>query len=59
VTYKAAGENIAHGQRDVAAACEKAFMNSTGHRDNILNKNYTHIGIGIVGSYYTQEFAGL
>lgn len=56
VTYKAAGENIAHGQRDAAAA-EKAFMNSPGHRANILNKNYTHVGIGIVGNYYTQEFA--
>jgi uncharacterized protein YkwD len=38
-------------------------MNSAGHRANILNKAYTHIGIGIVkggqyGMMFTQEFVG-
>ena len=55
------GENIA-GNRTVEAA-QSAFMNSTGHRKNILNPNYTHIGIGIVsggpyGKMFTQHFGG-
>lgn len=39
------GENIAMGQRDVDVVTE-AWMNSPGHRRNILNKNYTHVGFG-------------
>ena len=31
-------------------------MNSEGHRQNILNPGYTHIGVGISGSYYTEMF---
>jgi len=38
-----------------------AFMGSAGHKANILNTSYTHVGVGIVyssaGSYYVQEFA--
>lgn len=38
------------------------WMNSTGHRENILNSNYTKIGVGVVCSscgkaYATQEFS--
>ena len=57
IKYKAAGENIAKGQQ-TAAEVVKAWMNSEGHRANILNKNYTHIGIGYVanGNYWTQMF---
>ncbi|GGA45400.1 SafA/ExsA family spore coat assembly protein [Psychrobacillus lasiicapitis] len=57
VTYKAAGENIAKGQQS-AADVVKAWMNSEGHRANILNKNFTHIGVGYVkdGNYWTQMF---
>jgi uncharacterized protein YkwD len=55
VSFKSAGENIAKGYTSADAA-EKGFMNSGGHKANILG-NYTHIGIGIVGNYYTQEFA--
>lgn len=58
VMFKTAGENIAKGYATSDAA-EKGFMNSAGHRANILNIGYTHMGIGIVGNYYTQEFAGL
>lgn len=57
VTYRTAGENIAMGFTNSDAA-EKGFMNSPGHRANILNKDFNHVGIGIVGNYYTQEFAG-
>lgn len=61
VTYRTAGENIA-GNRSVEAA-HTALMNSSGHRANILSKNFTHVGIGIVqgGSYgtmFTQMFVG-
>lgn len=57
VTYKAAGENIAMGQRN-AEAVVKAWMDSPGHRENILKPNFTHIGIGYVenGNYWTQQF---
>jgi uncharacterized YkwD family protein len=51
INYVQAGENIA-GNGNVQAA-ENALMNSPGHRKNILNPEYTHIGIGIkVGGPY-------
>jgi len=57
ISYRSAGENIAKGQRS-AQEVVTAWMNSDGHRANILNKNYTHIGIGYVadGNYWTQMF---
>ncbi|MGE6260337.1 CAP domain-containing protein [Heyndrickxia sporothermodurans] len=59
ISYRSAGENIAMGQRSPEEVV-KAWMNSEGHRANILNKNYTHIGVGYVenGNYWTQEFIG-
>lgn len=58
ISYQYAGENLAIN-RSVEAA-EKAFMNSAGHRANILNGNYSEIGIGVKydGSqvYVVQEF---
>lgn len=61
VSYRTAGENIA-GNQSVQAA-HTALMNSSGHRANILNANYTHVGIGIVeggpyGMMFTQMFVG-
>ncbi len=57
ITYKSAGENIAKGQKS-ATEVVNAWMNSEGHRANILNKNYTHIGVGFVqdGNYWSQMF---
>ncbi|WP_409368877.1 CAP domain-containing protein [Lysinibacillus sp. 38-6] len=57
ITYKSAGENIAKGQQS-ATEVVNAWMNSAGHRANILNKNYTHIGVGFVkdGNYWSQMF---
>ncbi|MFJ8237455.1 SafA/ExsA family spore coat assembly protein [Ureibacillus sp. NPDC094379] len=57
INYRSAGENIAQGQRSAAQVVD-AWMNSEGHRANILNKNYTHIGVGYVadGHYWTQMF---
>jgi len=58
VTYKTAGENIAKGYMTSDAA-EQGFMNSPGHKANILNTNFTQVGIGIAGTLYTQEFIGI
>lgn len=59
LSYRTAGENIARGQRS-AAEVVKAWMNSSGHRANILNAGFTKIGVGYVadGNYWTQMFIG-
>ncbi len=59
ITYRTAGENIAMGYRTPEAVVN-AWMNSSGHRANILNASYTKIGVGYVaaGNYWTQEFIG-
>ncbi|PMC37516.1 sporulation protein [Bacillus sp. UMB0899] len=59
ISYRAAGENIAKGQRTPQEVVN-AWMNSSGHRQNILSKNFTHIGVGYVaeGNYWTQQFIG-
>ena len=57
ISYKSAGENIAKGQKS-AQEVVTAWMNSSGHRANILNSSYTHMGVGYVsnGNYWTQLF---
>lgn len=57
ISYNSAGENIAQGQRS-AQEVVQAWMNSEGHRANILNGEYTHIGVGYQesGHYWTQMF---
>lgn len=62
-TWSHVGENLAAGQRTVAAAME-GLLNSPGHCDNIMSGNYTHFGSGYrtnENSYYvrywTQNFA--
>lgn len=57
ISYKSAGENIAQGQTS-AQAVVQAWMNSSGHRANILNKSFTQIGVGYYqsGNYWTQMF---
>lgn len=59
LTYRTAGENIAMGYRTPQAVVN-AWMNSSGHRANILNASYTQIGVGYVaqGNYWTQMFIG-
>ncbi|RSK26908.1 SafA/ExsA family spore coat assembly protein [Bacillus sp. HMF5848] len=60
ISYRSAAENIAAGQttpRDVV----NAWMNSSGHRKNILSSGMTHIGVGYAqggsyGHYWTQMF---
>lgn len=57
ISYRSAGENIAMGYASPQAVVT-GWMNSTGHRANILNASYTHIGVGYVtpGHYWTQMF---
>lgn len=59
LSYRTAGENIAMGYATPAAVMN-GWMNSSGHRANILNASYTQIGVGYVaeGSYWTQQFIG-
>ncbi|MDR7076881.1 putative YkwD family protein [Neobacillus niacini] len=59
ISYRSAGENIAMGQRTPEEVV-KAWMNSEGHRKNILSSNFNYIGVGYVsqGNYWTQEFIG-
>ncbi|GAA4898880.1 CAP domain-containing protein [Streptomyces coeruleoprunus] len=53
------GENIARGQADAAAVMD-AWMNSEGHRANILNCDFTTLGVGVHfgdgGPWWTQNF---
>lgn len=60
ITFKSAGENIAWGQRSPEAVMD-AWMNSDGHRANILNPRFTKIGVGYYQNtagrnYWTQLF---
>jgi uncharacterized protein YkwD len=58
--FSSAAENVAYGFGD-AAAVMSGWMNSAGHRQNILNPNYKEIGIGYAQGadgrpYWTQDF---
>ena len=59
LSYRTAGENIAKGYSS-AQAVVNGWMNSSGHRANILNASYKQIGVGYVaaGNYWTQMFIG-
>ena len=61
ISYKTAGENIAGNSTNSGAV--EAWMNSSGHRANILNSSYNYTGIGVVkspkyGKVYVQMFMG-
>lgn len=62
VRYRSSGENIAWGQRTPEQVMQ-GWMNSSGHRANILSSKYTEIGVGYYRSasgvnYWTQLFIG-
>lgn len=59
INYKTAAENIARGQKTPEAVVN-SWMNSSGHRANILSSKYSKIGVGYVqsGNYWTQMFTG-
>lgn len=61
IVYSVIGENIAAGQHSPSDVVD-AWMNSAGHRKNILNPYFEYLGVGVVrggsyGIYWTQEFA--
>lgn len=58
--FSSAGENIAYGQRTPAEVMN-GWMNSPGHRNNIMSRTYTDIGVGLAKNssgvcYWTQQF---
>lgn len=55
IRYTYAGENIAKGQQTPAAVMT-AWMNSAGHRQNILSPNYSQIGVAYYNGEWVQEF---
>ncbi|CAM4291905.1 CAP domain-containing protein [Paenibacillus phoenicis] len=57
ITYIYAGENIGKGQR-TAEEVVKDWMESPGHKANILNPKYKLIGVGYYNGYWVQEFIG-
>ena len=62
ITYRSAGENIAKGHRSADHVME-GWMDSSGHRANILNGSYTHLGVGYCTdergtTYWVQMFLG-
>jgi len=62
IKYKTAGENIAYGQK-TAQTVMNGWMNSSGHRANILKSSYTKLGVGYAVSsngtpYWVQIFVG-
>lgn len=56
IATKSAGENIAAGQSTVNAVMT-SWMNSPGHKANILDSSFTHVGIGYYKGYWVQLFA--
>ncbi len=60
ITYNTAGENIAKGQK-TAEDVVNGWMNSEGHRKNILNSAFTQMGLGYTKgdtTYWAQMFIG-
>jgi uncharacterized protein YkwD len=55
VAYESAGENIAANYTDGPAVVE-GWLNSKGHRESLLNEDFTHLGVGVYQKYYTQNF---
>jgi uncharacterized YkwD family protein len=55
IRYSYAGENIAKGQRSPQEVMN-SWMNSAGHRQNILNPNFTKIGVAFFNGEWVQEF---
>lgn len=62
IQFNTSGENIAYGQ-STPGAVMNSWLNSPGHRANILGSNYTQIGVGLAKNnkgvpYWTQMFIG-
>ena len=62
IDFNAAGENLAYGQQNSIFAHE-GLMNSLGHRKNILNTNFSTLGVGVDFNdkrqpYWTENYTG-
>ncbi|MDQ0215210.1 uncharacterized protein YkwD [Oikeobacillus pervagus] len=55
IEFVQAGENIAVNYIDAPDAVE-GWLNSEGHRKTLLEKEFTHLGVGVYKKYYTQNF---
>lgn len=55
ILFQLAGENIAAQYVDGVAAVE-GWLNSEGHRINLLHEEFTHLGVGVYEQFYTQNF---
>ncbi|MDR6998033.1 CAP domain-containing protein [Neobacillus niacini] len=55
VVYQTAGENIAANYIDGPEVVE-GWLNSKGHRDSLLNTDFSHLGVGVYQKDYTQNF---
>ena len=55
VAYQTAGENIAANYTDGPAVVE-GWLNSKAHRESLLNKDFSHLGVGVYKKYYTQNY---
>ncbi|UGT45124.1 CAP domain-containing protein [Nocardia yamanashiensis] len=55
IDFRGIAENIAWGQRSAREVVD-GWMNSPGHRANILLPDFTHIGVGRAGEHWTQLF---
>ncbi len=63
VLFSANGENVAQSWSAAAEAIHQSFMNSPGHRANVLNRDFDEVGIGIVRGrsnvyFVTEDFIG-
>jgi uncharacterized YkwD family protein len=58
INFRYAGENIAKGHRSPQEVMN-AWMNSSGHKANILGGNFTHIGVAYYNGVWVQEFMGV
>lgn len=56
--YSYLGENIAMSGKDGKSVVYSLFANSSGHNKNMLDKNYTHVGVGYHNGYWVQDFGG-
>lgn len=55
IVYDSAGENIASNYVDAAEAVH-GWANSEDHREVMMKENFTHVGVGVFGKFYTQNF---
>ncbi|MCR8983276.1 CAP domain-containing protein [Brevibacillus laterosporus] len=58
LSYQMAGENISAGFPDAIEAYQ-SWLNSLGHRKNVLEKQFEELGVGVSSDYFTENFVKL